>query len=192
MTLTDRITNQYLTHYNKQCTMETISEGRDAYIARLYRENYNRILSYISARINDAWRAEDLAQDVWLRLLTSNREISPDTALPYIYTIARNLVNDYLRNYYSAQEAGTEMANTVSDTDAVNAECLMIADELAAHEQQRVERLPAQRRIIYVMSRYEDKSVSDIAGELSLSLRTVENHLRMGRRDVRDYIAGIA
>jgi len=192
MMLTDRITNQYLIHYNKQCTMETISEGRDAYIVRLYRENFNRILSYISARINDAWRAEDLAQDVWLRLLTSNREISPDTALPYIYTIARNLVNDYLRNYYSAQEAGTEMANTVSDTDTVNAECLMIADELAVHEQKRVERLPAQRRIIYVMSRYEDKSVSDIAGELSLSLRTVENHLRMGRRDVREYIAAIA
>lgn len=42
------------------------------------------------------------------------------------------------------------------------------------------------------MSRYEEKSVGDIADELSLSLRTVENHLRMGRRDVREYIAAIA
>lgn len=172
--------------------METIRERRDAYIARLYNENFNRILSYISSRVNDSWRAEDLAQDVWLRLLTSNKEISSDTALSYIYTIARNLVNDYLRNYYSAQEAGMEMAGTATDTDPVNAECMMIADELAAQEKQRVERLPAQRRIIYVMSRYEEKSVSDIAGELSLSLRTVENHLRMGRHDVRQYLAAIA
>lgn len=172
--------------------METIREGRDTYIARLYSENFDKILNFITARINDAWRAEDLAQDVWLRLLTSTKEISADTALPYIYTIARNLINDYLRSYYSAQEAGTEMARTVSDTNYVDAECEMIADEIAEIEQKRVERLPAQRRIIYVMSRYEEKCVGDIAAELSLSLRTVENHLRMGRRDVRKYIAAIA
>ena len=39
------------------------------------------------------------------------------------------------------------------------------------------------------MSRYDDKSVDDIAGELSLSFRTVENHLRMGRRDVRAFMS---
>lgn len=192
MKLPDKIINSYLTHYNKQCTMETIRERRDTYIAQLYRENFTKIRSYISSRINDAWRAEDLAQDVWVKLLTSAKEITADTAIAYIYTIARNLVNDYLRNYYTAQESGTEMARTATDTDHVNAECLMIADELAAQEQSRVERLPAQRRIIYVMSRYEEKSVSDIAGELSLSLRTVENHLRMGRHDVRQYLAAIA
>lgn len=60
--------------------METIREGRNAYIARLYNENFTKILSFISSRINDAWRAEDLAQDVWLRMLTSNSEISPETA----------------------------------------------------------------------------------------------------------------
>lgn len=172
--------------------METIREGRNTYIARLYNENFKKILSYISSRINDSWRAEDLAQDVWLRLLTSSREISSDTAISYIYTIARNLVNDYLRNHYSAQEAGSEMARAAIETDNVDAESLMVADEIAQHERTRVERLPAQRRIIYVMSRYEDKSVGDIATELSLSLRTVENHLRMGRHDVREYIAAIA
>ena len=52
--------------------METIREGRNAYIARLYNENFTKILNFISSRINDAWRAEDLAQDVWLRRLTSS------------------------------------------------------------------------------------------------------------------------
>lgn len=60
---------------------------------------------------------------------------------------------------------------------------------MAQAEQRRVECLPRQRRIIYVMSRYEEKSVEDIASELSLSFRTVENHLRLGRRDVRQYMS---
>lgn len=122
--------------------MGTIREERDAYIGRLYRENFSKIRSYISSRINDAWRAEDLAQDVWVKLLTSAKEITADTAIAYIYTIARNLVNDYLRNYYSAQEAGNEMANSATEIDHVNAESLMIADELAAQEQSRLSVFP--------------------------------------------------
>jgi RNA polymerase sigma-70 factor (ECF subfamily) len=38
------------------------------------------------------------------------------------------------------------------------------------------------------MTRYEELPVSDIADRLQLSVRTVENHLRMGRKDVRDFM----
>jgi len=42
------------------------------------------------------------------------------------------------------------------------------------------------------MSRFQERSVEDIAGEMKLSFRTVENHLRLGRRDIRDYMSAIA
>ena len=42
------------------------------------------------------------------------------------------------------------------------------------------------------MSRYDDMPVSDISERLSLSARTVENHLRLGRSDIRSYMSAIA
>ena len=35
-------------------------------------------------------------------------------------------------------------------------------------------------------------AVDDISSSLNLSKRTVENHLRLGRKDVRTYLANIA
>ena len=55
-------------------------------------------------------------------------------------------------------------------------------------EKHRLSLLPPQRRIIYTMSRFESKSISDISEELNLSHRTVENHLRIGRHEMREFI----
>lgn len=61
-------------------------------------------------------------------------------------------------------------------------------NDLEACEKYRLSLLPPRRRTIYAMSRFEDKSISDISAELNLSHRTVENHLRIGRHEVREFI----
>lgn len=158
-------------------------------VDHLYRENYTRILNYISTRVKDAGRAEDLAQDVWVRVLTGAKELVEETAISYLYTIARNLVNDYLRSYYVGRGAEAGLEECREEASDVTADSAVITIEIENLEIMRVERLPKQRRIIYRMCRFEGKSVHDIAEEMSLSTRTIENHLHIGRQEVRRYIA---
>lgn len=172
--------------------MKTSDTEERRLISRLYTAYYVQILNYISSRVNDVQIGEDLTQDVWMRVLQTETPISESGALSYLYTIARNIVNDYLRSYYTRQHAQDEIKEYQKEEDTINAEHEMIAADLALFERKRVERLPAQRRIIYTMCRYEEKSVADIAEELALSFRTVENHLRLGRKDVREYMTAIA
>ena len=67
-------------------------------------------------------------------------------------------------------------------------ESLVVAADLEEHERMRLEKLPEKRRTVYMMSRFEDKSAGDIAQELNLSLRTVETHLYIIRKEIREYM----
>lgn len=166
--------------------------GTQAIIAGSYQRHWNNVLRYITSKINDVAEAENLAQDVWVRLMTCGKQLSQEMLTSLIYTIARNLVNDYLRKLYTRRQYDADSANNLADEIDDSAESSFYARNLAAFEMKRVECLPLQRRNIYKMSRFEDQSVSDIARKLYLSTRTVENHLRISRREVRTYMASLA
>ncbi len=171
--------------------MENSNHSNHSLIDSLYRTNSKKILNYIAARVNDYSVAENLAQDVWFKALTCGKDINAETALSFIYRITSNQVKDYLRSLYVRQGV-TDLSDVENEAGDSTPENEFYVRQITELEQRRVECLPPQRRIIYMRSRYEDMDVSDISLELNLSTRTVENHLRMGRRDVREYLRAVS
>ena len=136
--------------------------------------------------IRDSYEAEDLTQDVFIRLLDYKQMLRPDTVKYFLFTIARNIVTDYIRRYYKKQEIDSYMYD-FAVTSSNETEETIIADDLASVEQRQLSTFPEQRRIVYALSRYEGKTSAEIAEEMQLSRRTVENHLFIGRREMREF-----
>lgn len=167
--------------------MENRIKLSDRLITEYYEEYRQSVFFYICRRIENRSDAEDLTQDAFLRLLEYRMMIRRDTLKYFLFTIVRNLLNDYLRRYYKRQEIDRYLYDTLPVT-TVEPESRIVADELRRLESRRVSALPEQRRKVYIMSRFQDKSAEDIAEELKLSRRTVENHLFISRREVREFI----
>ena len=167
--------------------MENRIKLSDRLITEYYEEYRQSVFFYICRRIENRSDAEDLTQDAFLRLLEYRMMIRRDTLKYYLFTVVRNLVNDYLRRYYKRQEIDRYLYDTLPVT-TVEPESRMVADEIRKLECRRVSALSGQRRKVYVLSRFYDKSVLDISKDLNLSYRTVENHLFISRREVRDFI----
>ena len=110
-----------------------------------------------------------------------------DTVKYFIFTIARNLLNDYLRRYYKKQEI-TSYIYDHAITYTNETESLIIAKELSLLEKHKLGMLSDQRRKVYTMNRFEEKSISEISTELKISPRTVEGHLFKSRREIRQFI----
>ena len=168
--------------------MDNCQNSQRNLIDSLYRRYSAKILGYISTKIACKEDAENLMQDVWVKLLETSSQIVAETALPYIYKVAANLVNDYLRKLYERMACIEHLSEAMETSMNYTPEVMMQTLQIEQLEWKRVETLPKQRQSVYIMSRFADMTVMEIANELSLSLRTVENHLRMGRQDVRNYI----
>ena len=170
----------------KDSIMETTAYTSDNIITRSYEEYHQVILNYITYRIAHRYEAEDLTHDVFVRLMDYKQMLRPDTVKYFLFTIARNLVTDYIRRYYKKQEIDSYLYD-FTVTSSNDTEEKIIADDLASIERGQLTIFPEQRRVVYILSRYEDKTSIEIAEELHLSRRTVENHLFLGRREMREF-----
>ena len=64
-------------------------------LTNYYVTHRDELLAFVSSRLGNSVEAEDLVQNVFLRLLTSDKMITELTLSALVYTITRNLINDY-------------------------------------------------------------------------------------------------
>ena len=167
--------------------MENIDMSSVQLITDSYQNYHRSVYLYILYKIGKDEDAKDLAQDVFLRLMDYKQMLRPETIKYFIFSICRNLVIDYLRRHYKMQEITSYFLDQLP-TFINEVESQIIANDLSVCEQKRVLRLPAQRRKIYVMSSFKHIASADISACLGLSVRTVENHLFISRKEIREYI----
>lgn len=165
----------------------TGSALRQDIISEAYIRYHHSITSYIGCMVGNMNDAEDMSQDVFMRLLDYKQLLSVCTIRSFLYTITRNMIVDYYRDSYRKKNYNAYVMKHEGNLTEDMESSILYADILAM-ENKLVDSLPSQRRKIYIMSRYENKSISNIASELRLSERTVENHLRLGRKDIRTYL----
>ena len=157
----------------------------DDFFSECYLKYREYIKNYIAIRICHPHEAEDLAQDVFVRLWEYRTFVKPDTVWSLLFTIARNIVTDQIRRYYKQEDFVAYIYNKVNDSDRNTTEDVICYRELKEKHEEVVKNLPAKRRRIYELSFNHELSCPAIAGKLSLSPRTVECQLLLARKTVR-------
>lgn len=149
-----------------------------------FQANRAAICTYIARRIPRAFLAEDLAQDAFIRLWNVRQTICEATIKSFVFTIVNNIITDHLRRYVRRRVFNDYMMYCGESSSNVTEE-RVAANDLAEAELRIVSAMPPKRRQVYMLSRFEYKSIDDIATELGMGRRTVETHLFIGRRALR-------
>lgn len=156
---------------------------QDALIAQAYVDSRAAVCGYIYKRIGSAADAEDLAEEVFARLVEYTTLLNEKTLLGFIYSIARNCVVDYLR-----RRARSRMAADYFFVHARRASCdteeRVAAAEVAELEAAQIGRMSPRRSEVYGLCVGAGYTADEAAVALRLSRRTVENHLFAARREM--------
>ena len=157
----------------------------DDFFSECYLKYREYIKNYIAIRICHPHEAEDLAQDVFVRLWEHRAFVNKDTVWSLLFTIARNIVTDKIRRYYKQEDFVAYIYNRMEDIGRNTTEDVVHYRELKKMHDKVMEALPVKRRQIYELSFNHELSCPAIAGKLSLSPRTVECQLLLARKTVR-------
>lgn len=161
---------------------------KNTVIEKAYIKYYSEVFRYVYTKIKEVEDSKDLMHDIFLKLLEYNSVLIEDTIKNIIYVIAHNIVIDYYKKKHDS--LNVELENIICDNSSMyyNTEVMVLFNNLLELESQAIDKLPSKRRIVYRLVRFESKTVGEISSLLCLSSRTVENHLRIGRLDVRNYV----
>ena len=163
--------------------------NKQTLIADYYTLHRAELLAFASSRLGDKDEAEDLVQNVFLRLLTTDRLLTAQTLPALVYTIGRNLISDYFRRRAFRYEY-EHFLQSRGDGD-LSMESVFFAADIIERMEHGLARIPADCRDIYRMHILGGMRVSEITDATGTKYKTVENRLGLARRQMRCYLRAV-
>lgn len=163
--------------------------NKNLIISDYYSLHRSELLAYANSRLGDMDEAQDLIQNTFLRLLTTDKMITEKTLPALAFTICRNLINDYFRrrafhfeyeHYIQASESGKDSMESV-----------FFAADIIERMEHGLARIPRNCRDIYRMHILGGMRVSEISEQTGEKYKTVENRLGLARKQMRSYLRAV-
>lgn len=156
---------------------------------QLFKSQYSRLCSYANLFLNDPDAAEDVVQDVFFKLWNNRGELTINTTIKsYLFRAVRNGCMNVI-DHMSVRDA----YKIVNEEDIRNSETSLIDEAVVSELEQRIketiDQLPVERRKIFIMSRFDGLKYREIADQLNISVKTVENQMYQALRFLREKLA---
>ncbi|PRY16365.1 RNA polymerase sigma-70 factor (ECF subfamily) [Pontibacter ummariensis] len=152
----------------------------------LYQAFEPKLFTFALRLVRQREEAEEIVQEVFLKVWDHRHQLNPEQNFDgYLFRIAKNIV------YNKARHKAYEFAFAQYMTAAgVNAGCFteekVAYEDLARLLEEASDALPPVRRQVFVMSRVEGKSNSEIAQLLNTSNSNIENHLNKALKAIKE------
>lgn len=165
-------------------TIAAIQNGDRKAFEEVFGLYHERIYFYVLSKTSSAWLAEEATQLAFIKLWQYRHSLSPEMDLwPQLFRMARSCMIDLVRSQQrirrvlqaqsSAGDSTTQAWDQVLENDVYH-RLLAI-----------VEKMPPVRQKVFKMSRLQGMTYSEIAMELSISIKTVEAHMAKALGEVK-------
>jgi RNA polymerase sigma-70 factor (family 1) len=153
----------------------SLSKGNILAFNTLFKEYSVRLYHFSYGFLKSKSDAEEIVQEVFTKIWQKRGELRYELSFKsYLFTIAFNAIKKHYRtkaqiSKYMASTASGKQDNTTSESINYNS--------LFKHVNELINQLPGRRKEIFIKSRFDGLSNSEISKDLKISKKTVENQL---------------
>lgn len=173
-----------VTTYNERLLLQNLAAGDDQAFATVFHHYRHRIYAIALKLLGTPSGAEDIVQDVFLKLWLKKKELNAiEHFKAYLFTVTRNHIFNALKKLAKEQAMESDLASHIPE----------FSDHITVYKQYEeilqtaISQLPPQQELIYKLSKEEGLKRQEIAEKLQLSPETIKVHLAHAMRSIRAF-----
>jgi RNA polymerase sigma-70 factor, ECF subfamily len=164
---------------------EAIRNGDRLAFEQVFKHSYRPLTAYALRFVRDLSTAENVVQDVFLKLWQNRRELTITTSLDhYLFRAVRN----HCLNFLDKAKVRSSYLRMQVERDGNNNDYKDYYPEIGLLEiiENAINALPVKRQEIFRMAREEGLKYREIADQLNISVKTVEAQMSLALKQLRE------
>ncbi len=154
---------------------------------KLFEQYYNPLCNFANTILYDSIKAEDAVQDVFVKMWQKKESLRDmENLKSYLFTATKNKCIEYLRKLKLDRKLSEENESRLEMSSSINIDDE--ADKYVLKEKlfNSIRQLPPKCQSVFTMSKINGLTYSEIADELDISPKTVENQIGRAMRLLRE------
>ena len=178
--------------------IKLLKKGNNAAFEKIYTCYFNRIYSFCFSFTRSGSTAEDLTQDIFVKLWNKRETIDADQNFDaFLFRVARNQVYNHIRHFVVQRK--TELIDPFYDYDKMplsvdgnRADSGLNFKELSDAANEIIDNMPPQRKQVYTLCREEKLTYGEVAKKLNISINSVKTHMKIALRTFREQLSPLS
>ncbi len=151
-------------------------------VEQIWEEFGLRLKQFILKRVPDKAAAEDILQDVFLKIHSGLNSLQEESKLEgWIYQITRNAIVDHFRRERPQEELKEELPE-----DSPNDNEIIV--ELTPCIKEMIDSLPEEYRQALILTEYEGLTQAQLAQKLRISVSGAKSRVQRGREKLKELL----
>lgn len=177
-----------------QLLIDGLRSGDKKVFKTIFDNWYQPIVRFCMQRTGNQEDAEEIAQDIFVKLWTKRDQMQINTSLSgYLY---RSALNQIINNAQHQKVKLSHQEHVMAKHDETPYQTDHFTEkEISTIVSNTVAQMPEKRRMVYQMSRKQGLKYAEIAQKMDISVKTVEAHLSAAlsqlRITLKDFISMI-
>lgn len=168
---------------------QDLKKGNRQLFNQLFSDYYVNLCRFAYTYLKDDGISEEIVQEVFIALWEQRETLDISTSIrSFLYTSVKNRSLNYIRNSRTRTHHENEFAKEQESkfSHIIN---FCEREELNYLIDQAITELPEQCRTIFELSRYQNLTYNEIAHQLDISPKTVENQMSIALKKLRSKLS---
>lgn len=148
---------------------------------------YTHLCNFVLLYVKDSVLAEEVVQDIFVYFWESKHKLNINTSVQsYLFSASKFKSLNLIRDKRNHAKAIAHMQGTTNSSDFLDENVFDSPEELEQILSNSIAQLPERCRMVFILSKNEKMTNNEIASQLGISVKTVENQMTIALKKLRE------